>query len=140
MRPYLDRIDALLARPLSGDEDHHLVILRRSRDFAPPHDDRDELLRTGEEFEGELRELAAALDARWGPHAVLSMEDYSLMDPDDDGLPPFFRDLCARGYFGDLRYWRAGGRLVAVSVGHEDKEEPVVLFAAVTGSAEGFPG
>ncbi|MDQ0751000.1 hypothetical protein QF034_005231 [Streptomyces africanus] len=40
---------------------------------------------------------------------------------------------------GDLLYWRVGDRLVAASVGHEDKEEPVVLFAGVTGSDEGFP-
>jgi hypothetical protein len=70
-----------------------------------------------------------------------SMEDYAyaFLDPDDDELPPFFRELCESGYFGDLLYWRVGDRLVAASVGHEDKEEPVVLFAGVTGSAEGFP-
>jgi hypothetical protein len=64
---------------------------------------------------------------------------YAFLDPDDDELPPFFRDLCESGYFGDLLYWRVGDRLLAASVGHEDKEQPVVLFAGVTGSAEGFP-
>ncbi|MFI0270106.1 hypothetical protein [Streptomyces luteogriseus] len=139
---HLARIGDLLARPLTGsDAAHHLVILRESRDFAPPNDDWDELMRTSEEFERELTDLAAALDARWGPHATLSMESsvHAFMDPDEDDLPPFFRYLCESGYFGDLLYWRVGDRLLAVSVGHEDKEEPVVLFAGVTGSGEGFP-
>ncbi|MER5180278.1 hypothetical protein ABT009_18210 [Streptomyces sp. NPDC002896] len=137
---YLPLIDELLARPLSGDDAYHLVTLHESRDFAPPNDDWDELMRTSEEFQEELEELAAALDARWGPHESMSMEDYSYMDPDEDELPPFFRELVESGYFGDLLYWRVGDRLVAASVGHEDKEEPVVLFAGVTGSDEGFPG
>ncbi|MFF5311506.1 hypothetical protein [Streptomyces massasporeus] len=138
---HLARIGELLARPLTGSDAHHFVVLRESRDFAPPNDDWDELMRTSEEFEGELIALAAALDARWGPHTTLSMEGYvqTFMDPDDDDLPPFFRYLCESGYFGDLLYWRVGDRLLAASVGHEDKEEPVVLFAGVTGSGEGFP-
>ncbi|MFI7013015.1 hypothetical protein [Streptomyces sp. NPDC050164] len=138
VKQYLAQIDELLARPLTGSGAYHLVTLRESRDFSPPNDDWDELMRTSEEFEGELRDLAAALDARWGPHASMSMEDYSYMDPDDDEVPPFFRELCESGYFGDLLYWRVGDRLLAASVGHEDKEEPVVLFAGVTGSAQGF--
>ncbi|MBA4861156.1 hypothetical protein H1V43_07120 [Streptomyces sp. PSKA54] len=140
VQQYVSRIDELLARPLNSDDDYHLVILHESRDFAPPNDDWDELMRTSEEFEEELGELAAALDARWGPHESMSMEDYSCMDPDDDELPPFFGELVESGYFGDLLYWRVGDRIVAASVGHEDKEQPVVLFTGVTGSAEGFPG
>ncbi|MEW2808024.1 hypothetical protein AB0929_13040 [Streptomyces massasporeus] len=142
VQQHLARISDLLARPLTGsDAAYHLVILRESRDFAPPNDDWDELMRTSEEFEGELIALAAALDARWGPHATMSMEGYvhAFMDPDGDDLPPFFRYLCESGYFGDLLYWRVGDRLLAAGVGHEDKEEPVVLFAGVTGSGKGFP-
>jgi hypothetical protein len=141
VQQYIARIDELLARPLTEGDAYHLVTLRQSRDFAPPNDDWDELIRTSEEFEAELEDLAAALDARWGPHASLSMEDYAyaFLDPGDDELPPFFRELCESGYFGDLLYWRVGDRLVAASVGHEDKEEPVVLFAGVTGSGVGFP-
>ncbi|MFF9114610.1 hypothetical protein ACF09Y_03115 [Streptomyces massasporeus] len=142
VQQHLARIGELLARPLTGSDPYHLVILRESRDFAPPNDDWDELMRTSEEFEGELIELAAAMDARWGPHASMSMEGYvhAFMDPDDNDLPPLFRHLCKSGYFGDLLYWRVGDRLLAASVGHEDKEEPVVLYAGVTGSWEGFPG
>ena len=142
VQQHLAQIGDLLDRPLTGsDAAYHVVILRESRDFAPPNDDWDELMRTSEEFEGELIDLAAALDARWGPHATVSMEGYvdAFMDQDGDDLPPFFRHLCESGYFGDLLYWRVGDRMLAASVGHEDKEEPVVLFAGVTGSREGFP-
>ncbi|MFJ4976160.1 hypothetical protein ACIP6X_12605 [Streptomyces coeruleorubidus] len=141
VQQYIARIDELLARPLTGGDAYHLVTLRQSRDFAPPNDDWDELIRISDEFEAELKDLAAALDARWGPHASLSMEDYAyaFLDQDDDELPPFFRELCESGYFGDLLYWRVGACLVAASVGHADKEEPVVLFAGVTASADGFP-
>lgn len=141
VQQYLAQIDELLARALTRSDAYHLVTLRESRDFAPPNDDWDELMRTSEEFEEELKHLAAALDARWGPHATLSMEGYAyaFMDPDGDDLPPFIRDLCESGYFGDLLYWRVGDRLLAASVGHEDKEEPVVLFAGVTGFGEGLP-
>ncbi|MFG2788718.1 hypothetical protein [Streptomyces sp. NPDC048419] len=52
----------------------------------------------------------------------------------DDGLPPLLRELVRQGWFGDLLHWRAGDRVIAASVGHEDKEEPVVLFAAVAAS------
>ncbi|MFF3453353.1 hypothetical protein ACFYXH_03305 [Streptomyces sp. NPDC002730] len=51
-----------------------------------------------------------------------------------------FAALCELGYFDDLAVWRVGDRRVAVGAGQMDAEEPVVLFAAVTGSDEGFPG
>jgi len=125
------------------DEGFHLLKLRESRDFssADPDDDWNELMRVGGEFAAELQDLATALDARWGPHREMSMEDYAFLDPDDDAddLPPLFRELVRQGWFGNLLYWHTGDRIVAVSVGHEDKEEPVILFAAVTGSAEGSP-
>ena len=139
---YVSTLEDHLTRPLS-DEGFHLLKLHESRDFssADPDDDWGELMRVSGEFEAELQDLATALDARWGPHKEMSMEDYAFLDPDDDDsdLPPLFRELVHQGWFGDLLYWHTGDHVVAASVGHEDKEEPVVLFAAVTGSAEGFP-
>ncbi|WP_405869661.1 MULTISPECIES: hypothetical protein [unclassified Streptomyces] len=140
---YVSTIDDLLTRRLP-DEGFHLVKLHQSRDFssADADDDWDELMRVSGEFEDELRALATTLDARWGRRKEMSMEDYAYLDPDDEDdnlAPPLFRELVQQGWFGDLLYWRTGDRVVAASVGHEDKEEPVILFAAVTGSAEGFP-
>lgn len=83
------------------------------------------------------------------------MEEYAFLDPDDapddstddapddstqdgsgdgagGGLPPLLLELVRQGWFGNLLHWRTGGRVVVAGVGHEDKEEPVVLFAAVT--------
>ncbi|MFE7166707.1 hypothetical protein [Streptomyces sp. NPDC057616] len=149
---YVAAIAEHLARPLP-EEGFHLLRLHESRDFssADPDDDWAELMRVSEEFHAELEDLATALDARWGPHGQLSMEDYAFLDPDDEGdegdkggvgesgLPPLLRELVRQGWFGDLLHWRAGDRVVAASVGHEDKEEPVVLFAAVTGPDGGLP-
>lgn len=141
-RQYVALIDGLLTRPI-GDEGFHLLPLCESGDFHAADDAWDEVMRSAEDFDGRLRELAAVLDVRWGPHRSMSMEDYALMDPEEpeegEAPPPFFRALCEYGYFGDLLYWQSGDRHVAVSVGHQDKEEPMVLFAAVVASAEGFP-
>lgn len=158
---YVATIADHLTRPLP-EEGFHLLRLHESRDFssADPDDDWAELMRVSEEFHAELKDLATALDARWGPHGQLSMEDYAFLDPDDEddaghaghagdegdtgderrsGLPPLLRELVRQGWFGDLLHWRTGDRVVAASVGHEDKEEPVVLFAAVTGPDGGLP-
>ncbi|MGW1889700.1 hypothetical protein ACWCP6_05465 [Streptomyces sp. NPDC002004] len=140
MQHHVVRIDELLAQPL-GDDGYRMVTLHQSRDFYDVDDAWDEAMRVNEEFERELEELAKVLDERWGPREEMSMEDYAGMDPDEeDDIPPLFRELCENGYFGDLLYWQVGERRVAVSVGHEDKEEPIVLFAAVTSSTEGFAG
>jgi hypothetical protein len=39
----------------------------------------------------------------------------------------------------DLKVWKVGDRRIALGVGQSHLEEPVVLFAGVTASAEGFP-
>ena len=145
---YVSTIADHLTRPLPEDG-FHLLKLRESRDFssADPDDDWAELMRVSDEFEAELKDLAAALDARWGPHGEMSMEDYAFLDPDDedDDVPPLFRELVRQGWFGNLLHWHPADRVIAASVGHEDKEEPVVLFAAiasvaaVTGPAGGIP-
>ena len=164
-RRYVAAIADLLARPLP-DEGFLLLKLHESRDFSSADPDADwaELMRVSGEFQAELRDLAAALDERWGPHGEMSMEEYAFLDPDAESpgdenshggdanssegdansrgeeansrrengdFPPLFRELARQGWFGDLLHWRAGDRVVAESVGHEDQEEPVVLFAAV---------
>jgi hypothetical protein len=135
---YVATIADHLTRPLPAPG-FHLLKLRESRDFssADPDDDWAELMRVGAEFQAELKDLATALDARWGPHGEMSMEDYAFLDPDDedDDVPPLLRELVRQGWFGDLLHWHTADRVIAASVGHEDKEEPVVLFAAVASVA-----
>ncbi|MGY6023115.1 hypothetical protein [Streptomyces spinosirectus] len=152
-RQYVATIADHLTRPLPTPG-FHLLKLHESRDFSSgdPDDDWAELQRVSAEFEAELRDLATALDARWGPHGEMSMEPYAFLDPDedegddeDDDVPPLLRELVRQGWFGDLLHWHTADRVIVASVGHEDKEEPLVLFAAVatdaalTGPACGSP-
>jgi hypothetical protein len=119
-------------RSASGD-DFAIVALRVSQDFY--EDDGEALDAVNEEFATECWGVVLALDERWGKHGTLSMEEYADREAEGRPMPPFFAALCELGYFGDLQVWDVAERRVAVGVGQMDQEEPVVLFAAVTGSA-----
>ncbi|MEU2429647.1 hypothetical protein ABZ611_08985 [Streptomyces sp. NPDC007861] len=150
MSAHLVAVDALLARPFgqswehdvrwrkSGD-DFYVLPLHVSRDFRDPGDDPDVMRRTDAELTGELDRLSEALDRRWGAHRPRSMYDVYVAYTNGEPLPPLLRALASSGFFGDLRVWRTGdGRWLVAGVGQEDEEEPMVLFAGLTGSAEGF--
>ncbi|MFF2185601.1 hypothetical protein [Streptomyces sp. NPDC058155] len=128
--PWPDGVDP--GRSGSG-ADFAIVALRVSTDF---YEDEDHELHDAvlDEYERELWGVVHALDARWGAHRTVESAPYADRYLADEPVPPFYASLCELGYFGDLETWRVGGRLVAVGVGQQDAEEPVVLFGAVSGA------
>ncbi|WP_455352736.1 hypothetical protein [Streptomyces sp. SYSU K217416] len=120
-------------------EDFAIVALRVSEEFWDD-EDGEALVAAHEEFESEKWGVILALDTRWGERVRVEMEPYAELDAEGAAMPPFFAALCELGYFDDLAVWRVGDRRLAVGAGQMDAEEPVVLFAAVTSSDEGFPG
>ncbi|GGJ93637.1 hypothetical protein GCM10011583_26410 [Streptomyces camponoticapitis] len=113
--------------------DFAIVALRVSPDF---YEDEDGDLHAAvtDEYETELWGVVLALDTRWGTHLTVGLEEYGDRHLAGEPVPPFYAALFDLGYFGDLQTWRVGGRLVAVGVGQMDAEEPLVLFAAVSGA------
>lgn len=140
--PWPDSVDP--GRSGSG-ADFAVVALRVSADFHDEEDgdedgDGDEggerHAAVADAYETELWGVVLALDARWGAHRDVDLQEYGDRYLEDEPVPPFYAKLFDLGYFGDLRTWRVEGRLVAVGVGQMDKEEPVVLFAAVNGAPD----
>lgn len=128
--PWSDGVDA--GRSGSG-ADFAIVALRVSPDF---YEDEDYALHDAvlDAYETELWGVVHALDARWGAHRTVESAEYANRYLAGEAVAPFYASLCELGYFGDLQAWRVGGRTVAVGVGQQDAEEPVVLFAAVDGT------
>ncbi|MFI6083126.1 hypothetical protein ACIBBB_19455 [Streptomyces sp. NPDC051217] len=113
--------------------DFAIVALRVSPDF---YEDEDGELHAAvtDEYETELWGVVLALDARWGAHLTVGLEEYGDQHLAGEPVPPFYAALFDLGYFGDLQTWQVGGRRVSVGVGQMDAEEPLVLFAAVNGA------
>ncbi|WP_330174084.1 hypothetical protein OG875_11200 [Streptomyces sp. NBC_01498] len=127
--------------------DFAVVALRVSQDFYA--DGAGEEAGAGEggrhaavtdAYETELWGVVLALDARWGTHRSVGTADRADRYLSGEPVEPFHATLFDLGYFGDLRTWRVGGRLVAVGVGQQDAEEPVVLFGAVRDARPGRDG
>ena len=122
----------------TSGEDFAVVVLRVSQDFYEPEDDGSIRDATRDEFETELWGVVLALEKRWGPYRTVSaMPAYVQRDQEGRVLPPLFEALWELG-FDDLQVWEADARRIAVGLGQANREEPFVLFAAVTGSAGGF--
>ncbi|UGY93373.1 hypothetical protein [Streptomyces gobiensis] len=148
---YLQTIDELCLLPfglsweedepwrVSGD-DFYMVPLRISDSFSYPNNDPAVYRAVSAEFERELEEIGRALDSRWGVHELVPMFGFYELYVDQEPIPRLFQHLCNFGFFGDLLVWRREGRWVGLSVGHEDKEQPLVLFAVVSGLSDGLPG
>ncbi|MFF1922384.1 hypothetical protein ACFVW8_17665 [Streptomyces sp. NPDC058221] len=124
-------------RSASG-EDFAVVALKVSEDFYAAEDDGESLDAAYEEMETERWAVVLALDTRWGPHRTESLQISAEREAAGLAVPPPLCALCELGYFDDLQVWESGARAVAVGVGQMDKEEPIVLFAVVAGSAGAF--
>ncbi|MEE1756298.1 hypothetical protein [Streptomyces sp. SP18CS02] len=150
----LAAVDALLVRPVPAagptgwDPDppdgewtgslgagFRLVPLWRSRDhFGVPAREWDA---AQEEAGANLAALAAALDARWGPHRTVGMRPFLLRGTAGRPMPPLLAELCAFDLYGDLRVWGPvgtphGPRWAAVSVGQCDDDAPHLMVAALS--------
>lgn len=120
-------------------EDFAVVALRVSDEFYDLDDPDPLIVAAHEEFGIERWGVVHALETRWGPHHTLPVDaycDWAMTEPPASALLASLND---NGLSDDLQVWKVGDRRVAVGVGQSHREEPVVLFAAVTGSAEGFP-
>jgi hypothetical protein len=131
-----------------GGENYAIVALRVSQEFYDEDDpeglveNAHELIEaTHREFGAELWGVVNRLDALWGPHSTLNADEYG--DRAGGGGGEFASELLSEinrnELTCDLKVWKVGDRRIALGVGQSHLEEPVVLFAGVTASAEGFP-
>ncbi|MFE4453299.1 hypothetical protein [Streptomyces sp. NPDC056796] len=133
------------ARSASGDG-FAVVALRVGRDLhhaggpagaeartdTGPGDDSRSTEAAYDAFETERWGVVLALDERWGPHGTLATYGHAERHAAGEEVPPLLGALFDLGYFDDeLQVWETGGRRVAVGTGQADREEPVVLYAAV---------
>ncbi|MGB2571764.1 hypothetical protein ACPFP2_25415 [Micromonospora citrea] len=88
-----------------------------------------------EQLEAGDRHLAAltgTLDGQWGPHRVLTI-DHLIRNPQAE-RPPVHAALLRQDLYGDLHVWapdQAGGRRLAVVLGHSDGDQPLTIAALV---------
>jgi len=126
-------VEEMIALPFSGEGDasggagYGLRVLLASRDFW---DDRsgETVEAAEEEIDAALRELVAALTARWGEPESVDLEPYLWAE---SPVPEPIQTLC--GLSGKMLVWQRpdAGRWLALAVGQADPEFPIQLLAAV---------
>ena len=100
--------------------------------YAPEWNDAEEAA------EAHLAELAAALDAGWGPHRKVHLHGPLLRWQTGAPVEPLHAALFAEDLYGDLEVWgpvAPSGRWVGLSLGHSDGDAPLVLAALVSEQA-----